>query len=80
MGELNANCHLKMHFGLLVLVGLPLAISNSSEISQRSGRIRAAHEEGIRRLIENEGPQHRFALPDVTPSGEREEPKCMYET
>lgn len=66
-----------MHFGLLVLAGLLLAVSNTYEISQRSGRIRAAHDEGIRHLIENEGVQYRFALPDMTGSDEREEPKRM---
>ncbi|CDJ29617.1 uncharacterized protein EMH_0051280 [Eimeria mitis] len=65
-----------MHFGLLMIAGLPLAVSNTSEIAQRSGRIRAAHEENLRRLIENDGEYPRFALPDSTANSKGEELKC----
>lgn len=68
---------MKMRFWILAVAGLPLIVSDTSEISQRSRRIESAHQANFRHLIENDGllESPRFVLPDTTGVGEKAEPE-----
>ncbi|KAL8275954.1 hypothetical protein Esti_000070 [Eimeria stiedai] len=64
-----------MRIGMLVAAALPLLALRTLEVSRTSRRIRPAHEENIRKLIENDAVawSQKFELPDSGIGNARQE-------